>query len=152
MKKPLIAAVLAAALGSIPAFSAEQSGTANVEIVSAVSITEETEVDFGTVVNVNGRCTMASGGALSGTTGMACTGNETPGVFRVDGTVNAYVQASVSPGPSVDGVSFIPKIDGQTIRILSKGDAHFPVIGEIVLDDATDGDKDIPYVFTAHYQ
>ena len=133
-------------------FAAEQTGTANVEIVSALSITEETEVDFGQVVNVDGTCTMGSGGILSGSAGMGCTGRETRGIIRVDGTVNAYVDASVSAGPSVDGVSFTPRIDGKKTRILSKGDAHFPVIGDIILNGATDGEKDIPYIFTANYQ
>ena len=152
MKNRVLAVAILFSFQTHTSYSAEQTGTANVEIVSALSITEETELDFGQVVNVDGSCTMSSGGTLSGTAGMGCTGTETPGVMRVDGTVNAYVDASVTAGPSVDGVSFFPKIDGKTNRILSKGDAHFPIIGQIKLENATDGEKEIPYVFTANYQ
>lgn len=152
MKNRVLAVAFVFSFQSLTIFAAEQTGTANVEIVSALSITEETEVDFGQVVNVDGTCSMASGGVLSGTAGMGCTGTETAGVIRVDGTVNAFVDARVSPGPEVDGVTFIPRIDGKTNRKLSKGDAHFPIIGDIVLSNATDGEKDIPYIFTANYQ
>jgi hypothetical protein len=63
-----IAGVSALAASSI-AFAADQAGNANVEIVSAITISEDTQVDFGQIINANGTGSMASGGSLSGTTG-----------------------------------------------------------------------------------
>ena len=134
------------------AFAADQAGNANVEIVSAIVITETTQIDFGQIINVDGTCTMASGGALSGGAGMACTGTETAGVFNVAGTSGAVVDVSVTAGAAVDGVTYNPVIDGTLTRTLTGGNADVNVIGNIVLSSATDGIKDIAYTFTANYQ
>ena len=152
MLKKVIGAASIAALASGAAYAADQAGNANVEIVSAIVITENTQIDFGQIINLDGTCTMASGGSLSGTAGMACTGTETPGTFQVAGTTGAVVDVSVTAGPAVDGVTFNPVIDGVLTRTLAGGTADVDVIGNIVLASATDGVKDIAYTFTANYQ
>ncbi len=98
MKKVLMAASLAALTVSGATFAADQAGNANVEIVSAIVITETTQIDFGQIINIDGTCTMATGGSLSGTAGMGCTGTETAGVFNVAGTSAAVVDVSVTAG------------------------------------------------------
>ena len=144
---PLIALAISPSV-----IAADQSGNANVEIVSAITISEDTQIDFGQIINLDGTCTMSTGGALSGTAGMGCTGSETPATFTVSGTSGSVVDISVTAGASVDGVSYAPVIDGLNTRTLVGGDATVDVVGSITLNSATDGIKDIAYTFTANYQ
>ena len=134
------------------AITAEQAGNANVEIVSAITISEDTQIDFGQIINLDGTCNMATGGTLSGTAGMGCTGTETPATFTISGTTGAVVDINVTAGASVDGVTYNPVVDGVLTRTLTGGQASVDVIGNIVLASATDGIKDIAYTFTANYQ
>ena len=151
MKKILLAiALLAMPLKST--IAADQTGNANVEIVSAITISEDVQIDFGQIINLDGTCTMSSGGSLSGTAGMGCTGVETPATFTISGTSGAVVDIIVSAGAAVDGVTYNPVVDGVLTRTLSGGSASVDVIGNIVLAGATDGVKDIAYTFTANYQ
>jgi hypothetical protein len=151
MKKLLVAAMAALSVSGA-VMAADQAGNANVEIVSAILISEDTQIDFGQIINIDGTCSMASGGLLSGTTGMGCTGTETSGVFSIAGTSGAVVDVSVTPGPAVDGVTYNPVVDGVFTRTLTGGAATVDVIGNIVLSSASDGVKDIAYTFTANYQ
>lgn len=133
-------------------FAADQTGNANVEIVSAITVSEDTQIDFGQIINQDGTCNMSTGGSLSGTVGMGCTGTETPATFTINGTTGSVIDISVSTGASVDGVTYSPVIDGILTRTLVGGSATVDVIGSIVLSGATDGIKDIAYTFTANYQ
>ncbi|MEM8499197.1 MAG: hypothetical protein AAF542_14325 [Pseudomonadota bacterium] len=152
MKKLLLASSIVALAVSSHAFAADQAGNANVNIVSAITISEDREIDFGTIVNVNGTCTMASGGGLSGDAGMACTGTETDGLFTITGTSGAVVDISLSGGDGDSSVVYNPVLDGAVSRTLTGGTTTANVIGNIVLTDTSDGDKDIAYTFTANYQ
>lgn len=154
MKKVIVAlsASIAVANFSSAANAADQSGNANVEIVSAITITEVAQIDFGQIINFDGTCTMASGGSLNGSVGMGCTGTETPGTFDITGTSGAVVDVSVTAGATIDGVTYSPNIDGSSSRTLSGGTATVNVIGNIQLINATDGVKDIAYTFTTNYQ
>lgn len=153
MKKRLIAfAGVSALAASSLALAADQAGNANVEIVSAITISEDTQIDFGQVINTDGTCNMASGGSLSGTAGMGCTGTETPAAFTITGTTGSVVDISVTAGAAIDGVTYNPVVDGILTRTLTGGSTSVNVIGNIVLSSATDGVKDIAYTFTANYQ
>ncbi len=134
------------------AFAADEASNANVNIVTAITISEDTEIDFGTITNEDGTCTMASGGALTGSAGQSCTGTETPGSFTVSGTDGAVVDLVVTAGAAVDGVTYTPAIDGASTATLTGGNATVAVIGNLALSSATDGDKNIAYTFTANYQ
>ena len=151
MKKRFHAALLGI-LAASSVQAADQTGNANVEIVSAITITEDTQIDFGQIINLDGTCVMSSGGTLSGPAGMGCTGTETPATFTITGTSGAVIDLSVANGATVDGVSYFPVIDGSTSRTLSGGSVSVDVIGNISLSGATDGVKDIAYTFTANYQ
>ncbi len=151
MKKRFHAALFGILAASVTQ-AADQTGNANVEIVSAITITEDTQIDFGQIINLDGTCTMSSGGSLSGTAGMGCTGTETPATFTITGTSGAVVNLAVANGATVDGVSYFPVIDGPTSRTLSGGSVSVDVVGNISLSGASDGVKDIAYTFTANYQ
>lgn len=153
MNKRLIAfAGVSALAASSLVMAAEQAGNANVEIVSAITISEDTQIDFGQVINTDGTCNMASGGSLSGTAGMGCTGTETPAAFTINGTTGSVVDINVTAGAAVDGVTYNPVVDGILTRTLTGGTVSVNVIGNIVLSSASDGVKDIAYTFTANYQ
>ena len=97
MKKRFRAALLGI-LAASSAQAADQTGNANVEIVSAITITEDTQIDFGQIINLDGVCTMSSGGNLNGTVGMGCTGTETPATFTITGMeITKYEVASSGP-------------------------------------------------------
>lgn len=153
MNKRLIAfASVSALAASSLVMAADQAGNANVEIVSAITISEDTQIDFGQVINTDGTCNMASGGSLSGTAGMGCTGTETPAAFTINGTTGSVVDINVTAGAAVDGVTYNPVVDGILTRTLTGGTVSVNVIGNIVLSSASDGVKDIAYTFTANYQ
>ena len=146
-----LAAVAALSLSGV-ALATDLASNANVEIVTAIAISEDTQIDFGLLTNEDGTCTMASGGALTGSAGQSCTGSATPGSFTVTGTAGKVVDLTLTAGAAVDGVTYNPVVDGSSAPTLTAGSATVAVIGNLVLASATDGDKDIAYTFTANYQ
>ncbi len=146
-----LAAVAALSYGGV-ALATDQASNANVEIVTAIAISEDTQIDFGLLTNEDGTCTMASGGALTGSSGQSCTGSATPGSFTVTGTAGQVVDLTLTAGSAVGGVAYNPVVDGSSTPTLTAGSATVAVIGNLVLVSATDGDKDIAYTFTANYQ
>jgi len=131
--------------------AADLTGTAKVNLLTPLALTETTQIDFGTMTSENGTCTMASGGALTASAGQSCTGTAIPGVFKIDGS-DVTVDISVTAGAAVDGVTFNPSIDGASSVTLSGGTANVSVIGGLDLLAATAGSKSISYTFTANYQ
>ena len=146
-----LAAVAALSLSGV-ALATDLASNANVEIVTAIAISEDTQIDFGLLTNEDGTCTMASGGALTGSAGQSCTGSATPGSFTVTGTAGKVVDLTLTAGAAVDGVTYNPVVDGSSAPTLTAGSATVAVIGNLVLASATDGDKNIAYTFTANYQ
>lgn len=147
----LVALVEALCLLSQPALAASELASARVSIVPAINISEETEIDFGQLSNIDGTCFMSSDGTLSGTTGMDCVGSQAPGVFSISGLSGAVINISVSQG-SIDGVTFDPVIDGELSRTLEGGSTTVTILGSLTLNNALDGDKNITYTFTANYE
>lgn len=150
MKKLIIS--LAAVMTSSAALAADLTGTANVNLLAPLNLAETTQVDFGTIGNEDGTCTMATGGALTGSAGQTCSGSQTPGVFTVTGTAGQVIDVSATAGAAVDGVTFNPVIDGAATATLVGGTATVTMIGNLVLSSATPGAKAISYTFTANYQ
>lgn len=140
-------------LVSAAAQSVNYSSQAFVEIVENLSMSESQPLNFGSIENIDGTCIMASGGSLSGEGGQNCSGTSTPGEFTISGTANQNIVVTVSStGSSVDGVTFIPEIDGSSIRTLEGGNTSVTVIGQLSLSAATLGAKNIEYTITANYQ
>lgn len=150
MKKLLTA--VSALIVSSGALAADLTGTANVNLLAPLNLAETTQVDFGTIGSEDGTCTMASGGALTGSAGQSCSGTQTPGVFTVTGTDGQVIDVSATAGAAVDGVTFNPTIDGPATATLTGGSATINMIGNLVLSSATAGTKAISYTFTANYQ
>jgi len=153
MNKFILSTAIAAFSFSSVTLAANITGTANVNIIPALSITETTEIDFGNIAAVDGICTMDEAGTLSSlSTELNCSGTQTPATFTITGEASEVVDVSVAAGAAVDGVTFTPVIDGATSRTLAAGTAAVTVHGNISLVGATVGAKEIPYTFTANYQ
>ncbi|MFK8020782.1 MAG: hypothetical protein AB8B86_13500 [Pseudomonadales bacterium] len=135
---------------SVDAAAGGLAASASVEILPAIDIEQKTIIDFGQLRNTNGTCVMSSGGQLSGSDGMDCTGSETPGAFVVSGRADSIVNVSVSPG-SMDGVFFEPKVEGGQSRSLTNGASTITVLGSLRIKDSAPGKKSISYTFTANY-
>lgn len=135
-----------------PSFTANIVGSANINIVSGIIIIEESQIDFGRITNANGICTMSPGGSLSGTAALGCNGVAIPASFAISGTDGAAVDIFVSGGNTIDGVKFDPVVSGSSTRFLSSNSTTVEVIGRLTLNNASEGIKDIPYLFTANYQ
>lgn len=109
------------------------------------------EIDFGTITNENGTCTLTRTGALSGTIS-SCVGSGTVGEYEVAGIKNSTVLLSVFQGSS-NGITFTPEIVGQAVTSLGgKARKTFKIIGQIQLNNATSGVIDIDYLISADYQ
>jgi len=152
MKKLTLILAASALIAAQTVDADDLSSTANVNLLSALSLAETTQVDFGTLVINDGTCTMATGGALSGAGGQTCSGTQQPGLFTITGTDGQTLDISASAGAAVDGVTFNPVIDGPATVTLSGGSATVDMIGNLVLSGATEGAKAISYTFTANYQ
>lgn len=156
MNKMILTAAVAAFSFSGAAMAATVTGNANVNIIPALSITETTEIDFGSIAAVDGTCTMDAAGALTASGPNAaqlnCNGTQTPATFTITGEAGEVVDVSVTAGAAVDGVTFNPAIEGSASPTLALGVAAVTVRGSIDLASATVGDKDISYTFTANYQ
>ncbi len=139
-------------LSAPTSWALELAANAKVTIVKAIDIAVVSELDFGTISELNGTCTMASSGALSGSDGQDCAGTSTPGLFQVAGANGQSIIMNVTAGAAVDGINFNPKIDGSVTRTLVDGTANIEIIGDLTLTDTTLGDKDIAYTVTANYQ
>lgn len=153
MRKVALLVVLAEGLCllSQPVIAASELASARVSIVPAINISEDAEIDFGQLSNIDGTCYMSNDGSLSGTTGMDCVGNQAPGVFSISGLNGAVINISVSQG-SIDGVTFNPVIDGELSRTLEGGSTTVTILGSLTLNNALDGEKNISYTFTANYE
>ncbi len=153
MKKQLLATILAIAtpvLFSGVANAESTTGNADVIILETISFNEVSPVDFGSITNADGTCTMASNGALSG----QCAGrpNGTIGDFTVSGTAGQAVNVSVGSGSSSGGVTYNPVLSSSATPTLVGGNTTVNVIGNLVLLSATTGAKALTYTLTVDYQ
>ena len=136
---------------SSPLFAASELGNARVLLLPAIDISEESEVDFGQLSNVDGTCAMALDGSLSGSPGMDCVGNETPGVFAIRGADGAVLNISVSQG-ILGGITFNPVIAGNSQRTLENGSTTVTILGNLILSGAAEGTSIISYTLVANYE
>ncbi len=146
---PLLLVLL---LSAPTSWALELAANARVSIVKAIDIGVVNELDFGSISQLNGTCSMGSSGILSGSDGQDCSGSSTPGVFQIAGANGQSIIMNVTSGAAVDGINFTPRIDGSDNRTLVDGTANVEIIGDLTLSDATLGDKNISYTVTANYQ
>jgi len=153
MKKQLLISAIAIAspfLFSAAAQAESTTGNADVVILETINFTEVAHVDFGSITNADGTCTMASNGALSG----QCAGRPagTVGDFTVTGTSGQAVNVSVGSGSTSGGVTFNPVLSSSATPTLVGGTTTVNVIGSLDLLSATAGAKALTYTLTVDYQ
>src|SRR5690348_7654496 len=108
-------AVLTVGLGATAANATTSSGTATANIVSAITITEDTQLNFGTIVPAASAATVSltSGGSFSCGAGLTCSGTNAAGAFHANGTANQAVSigtaatANLTSGANSMGVAGI---------------------------------------------
>lgn len=137
---------------SSAALAVDHSSYATVEIVENLSMSQSQALNFGSIENIDGICIMASGGTLSGQDGQNCSGSSSPGEFIISGSVDQSIIITVDASAGEDGVVFTPEIDGSSIRTLDGGSTTVKIIGQLSLNTATLGAKNIEYTITANYQ
>ena len=151
MKKQLLATVIAIAspiLFSAVANAESTTGNADVIILETITFNELAHVDFGSITNADGTCTMAAGGGLSG----QCSGTGSEGDFTVSGTAGQVVDVSVGSGSTSGGVTFNPVLTSAAAPTLTAGSTSVSVAGNLVLLSATAGAKALTYTLTVNYQ
>lgn len=127
------------------------TGNASVNILETITFSEIAIVDFGSITNADGTCTMDGAGALSG----QCAGRPdgTIGDFTVTGSASQAVNVSVGSGSTSGGVTFNPVLATSATPTLSAGGTTtVNVIGNLVLSSATAGSKALTYTLTVDYQ
>ena len=136
------------ALGCSSISHAAKPGSTNAPIV----ITALDTLDFGTISDDDGACTMDSSGLLSGTGSIICFGSGITGSFNITGQKNRYVTVSLIPGSPVDGITFTPQlVESSTQRIKGSGNT-VTIVGTLTLSNAIKGQKSLYYTISVNYQ
>ena len=130
------------------------SGNVNVQIVETISIVEDQQINFGTLLNESGTCTMTATGFTFGDI-FSCAGTEDVGIFTVTGSSGTTISLSTSSGTAND-ITFNPTLpNGNTIALTGAGPSSSEqviVAGTInVGTGASNGVTQIPYTLTADY-
>ena len=86
-------AVLTVGLGATAANATTQSGTATANIVSAITITQDAGLNFGTIVPAGSGSTVVitSADGVTCGAGLTCSGTTAAGAFHANGTANQAV-------------------------------------------------------------
>lgn len=137
---------------SSPAVGASISGSASVNLVNPLSISEATQLTFGNITNLNGSCEMQDDGLLVASGGQNCSGAQMPAEFTITGDPGNSVDIVVQANNTEPGLSFIPKLVGAETKTLSDGSISFQIVGTININNAFEGTYAIPYVVTVNYQ
>lgn len=129
-----------AASGTV-AFATDQTGNASASIQQAISIVENTQMDFGTVAvdGSGGTVTIATTGAVSGPAGYTFSGSPAAGAFTASGDATTAVTISFTAG-SLTGPGTAMNLNnfahdaGGTPTTDGTGDLTFNVGGDLVVN------------------
>lgn len=157
---------VAAAIGGIGvfasasvAFATDETGNASAQIQQAISITEDTAMDFGTVAvdGSGGTVTISAAGAVSGPAGYTFSGAPAAGTFTASGDASTAVTISFTDG-SLTGSGDAMTLDnfthdaGGTPATDGSGDLTFNVGGDLVVNAAqASGAYSGTYTVTVNY-
>ncbi|WP_101760119.1 hypothetical protein [Oceanicoccus sp. KOV_DT_Chl] len=118
----------------------------------AVSISANDELNFGMISNENGTCRMNDQGILSGLNGQTCMGTGTSASFQLSGTKYYSIFILVAGGSS-NGVSLTPVIVGASSRVLdNKGKSTLNIVGDLVLNNVSEGSLSLSYSVSVNYE
>lgn len=91
-------AMLVLSLSANAAQAATASANAKAQILKAITVTKNADVDFGTIVTsaTSGTATLSNAGAVTCSAGLVCAGAPAAGAFAVTGTTGQVVTLSTS--------------------------------------------------------
>lgn len=141
------------------AFATDQTGNASAQIQQAISITEDTAMDFGTVAvdGSGGTVTISAAGAVSGPGGYSFSGSPAAGTFTASGDASTAVTISFTDG-SLTGPGTAMTLNnfthdaGGTPTTDGTGDLTFNVGADLVVNAAqASGAYSGTYTVTVNY-
>jgi hypothetical protein len=141
------------------ALATDQTGNASATIQQAISITEDTAMDFGIVAvdGSGGTVTISSAGAVSGPAGYTFSGSPAAGTFTASGDASTAVTISFTAG-SLTGPGTAMTLNnfthdaGGTPTTDGTGDLTFNVGGDLVVNAAqASGAYSGTYTVTVNY-
>ncbi len=141
------------------AFATDQTGNASAQIQQAISITEDTAMDFGTVAvdGSGGTVTISTAGAVTGPAGYTFSGSPAAGTFTASGDTSTAVTISFTAG-SLTGPGTAMTLNnfthdaGGTPTTDGAGDLTFNVGGDLVVNAAqASGAYSGTYTVTVNY-
>ncbi|GAB4395081.1 MAG: hypothetical protein Tsb0032_26170 [Kiloniellaceae bacterium] len=141
------------------AFATDQTGNASAQIQQAISITEDTAMDFGTVAvdGSGGTVTISTAGAVSGPAGYTFSGSPAAGTFTASGDASTAVTISFTagsltgPGTAMALNNFTHDAGGSPTTD-GTGDLTFNVGGDLVVNAAqASGSYSGTYTVTVNY-
>jgi Mat/Ecp fimbriae major subunit len=164
MNKNVLKAVIAGSLvaslgmGATAAHAATASATAKAKILRQVTVTNTTDLQFGTIVSSPAASTVvvSTAGARTCGTGLLCSGTATAAGFNVTGTSGQVVTVSVPASVTLTFGTFSMVADlatSATSLTLANSAGSFSVGGTLnVGADQDDGDYEGTFNVTADYQ
>ncbi len=141
------------------ALATDQTGNASATIQQAISITEDTAMDFGIIAvdGSGGTVTISSAGAVSGPAGYTFSGSPAAGTFTASGDASTAVTISFTAG-SLTGPGTAMTLNnfthdaGVTPTTDGVGDLTFNVGGDLVVNAAqASGAYSGTYTVTVNY-
>ncbi len=133
----------AVSVSASSAFAADETGNAAAQIQQAISIVENTPMDFGNVAvdGSGGTVTISTAGAVTGPAGYAFSGSPAAGNFTASGDVSTAVTISFTAG-TLTGAGTAMAINnftndaGGTPTTDGAGDLAFNVGADLVVNAA----------------
>lgn len=141
--------------------AADQTGNASANIQQAIQITEDTAMDFATIVadSAGDTVTLTAAGAVSSTGSSTFTGTPAAGSFSVTGTPSSAVTISFSSGDTLTGPGTAMPLGsfttdaGGTPSFDGSGDLSFDVGADLTVGASqTAGAYSGTYTLTVDYQ
>ena len=127
------------------------TGHANVTLLDTINFEELKAVDYGTLVNENGRCSLISSGELVGSNGSNCNGQGQVGEFVISGAESQSVTISVAAGESLSGITYTPQLLSHSSAVLVDGQTTALVGGSLDLSNANHGSHALSYTISVNY-
>lgn len=155
-------AVVAAVASFAPAQAATGTGSATVEILEAITVTEDTGLNFGLISPSAsiGTVDVTELSARSCSGGVTCvgTGTAAAGAFTITGTTDANVQVTLPAdvtltGPGTDMTATLSSAAESGTLALTGGAATFNVAGSLAVGaNQAAGTYNGTYTVTVNYQ
>jgi Mat/Ecp fimbriae major subunit len=161
LKAALVGSVFAAAFGSNAAQAATASASATAKVLTQVTVTKASDLDFGTIAIGTGGGDVSVGYTNNRTCnpGLVCSATVTSGKFNIAGAASQNVGVSVDTTVTLNrvggGASMTANLTSSnaTLALSATGAATFAVGGDLTVSSTqTAGDYSGTFNVTVNYQ